>query len=142
MNKKTLIGSALLVLLVDQVSKIFVVNNNFPYIVNSAGIFGWFGHFGLFSEIVLYSILIIVGLHSLKTTLNSSLETLALGLLLGGGLGNLLDRLNFNGVIDFLILSSPFTGGLIKFNVADIALTSAVIIMTLDYIKTQLYEKS
>lgn len=117
------------VLLVDQASKAFVVNNNFSYHLNPAGIFGLFGNLGFLSEFIVYIIVIVIAFYSFKTQKHSPLEVLAYGLLLGGGLGNLVDRIRLNGVIDFLELTSKVTNGSIKFNIADLSLTSAVIIM-------------
>jgi len=55
-------------------------------------------------------------------------ETVALGLVLGGALGNILDRIRFGYVVDFLHLHvGPWS--FYVFNVADAAITLGVIIL-------------
>lgn len=55
-------------------------------------------------------------------------ETLALGLVLGGALGNIVDRIRFGYVVDFVHLhAGPWS--FYVFNVADAAITLGVIIL-------------
>jgi len=72
------------------------------YVENTGIAFGLFpqGHF-LFIIISLIIILVIVFFER-KTVLKSPAERFCLGLILGGALGNLIDRLRFGFVIDFL----------------------------------------
>ncbi len=57
-------------------------------------------------------------------------ETLALGLVLGGALGNIVDRIRFGYVVDFIHLHvGPWS--FYVFNVADAAITLGVIILLL-----------
>jgi signal peptidase II len=55
--------------------------------------------------------------------LDSILSRLALGLILGGALGNLIDRLRLGGVTDFISI-----GFWPAFNVADMAITAGIIV--------------
>lgn len=135
MTKKIVLGTALFVFLSDQVVKAFVVNNNLAYHLNPAGILGLFGSFKLIIEMLAYISLILIIIFSLIAKISSTLEALAFGLLFGGGLGNLSDRLNHNGVIDFLKFPVPLTKGQLNYNVADIAITSSVIIMVINFIQ-------
>ena len=61
----------------------------------------------------------------------SPLKTLACALLLGGAIGNLIDRVRFDGlVIDFMNLGiGPLRTGI--FNVADVAITTGAILLIL-----------
>lgn len=55
----------------------------------------------------------------------SRIEVIALSLILGGGLGNLIDRLLYDYVIDFMVVGL----GMLRtgvFNVADVAITAGV----------------
>lgn len=55
---------------------------------------------------------------------------LAVGLLVGGALGNLADRLRADAVTDYLdLLSWP------PFNLADVAITAGVVILALSYVR-------
>ncbi|MDH5661540.1 MAG: signal peptidase II [Elusimicrobiota bacterium] len=107
---------ALILLFVDQLSKyvirqnmslaesIPVINRVFhiTYVENKGIAFGLFpqGHF-LFIVISLIIILAIV-FFARKKIIKSLKEKVCLGLILGGALGNLVDRLRFGFVIDFL----------------------------------------
>ncbi|WP_380873409.1 lipoprotein signal peptidase [Sphingomonas sp. DBB INV C78] len=58
-------------------------------------------------------------------------DTIALGLVLGGALGNIVDRVRFGYVVDFL---GPHIGGwypFLVFNVADAAITIGVLLLVL-----------
>lgn len=58
------------------------------------------------------------------------LTTIGLTLILGGGLGNLIDRMLFGSVTDFLILEiKPFRTGI--FNVADMAIVAGTVLLLL-----------
>ncbi len=56
---------------------------------------------------------------------------IGLGLLIGGAIGNLLDRAQHGAVVDFLVLNPwglfPYT-----FNIADVAITFGVVLLLLD----------
>jgi len=107
---------ALILLSLDQLSKylirqrmslaesIPVIKSIFhiTYVENTGIAFGFFpqGH-SLFIIISLIIILVIVFFER-KKALQSPRERFCLGLVLGGALGNLIDRLRFGFVIDFL----------------------------------------
>ena len=72
-----------------------------------------------------------IGVFVLFQTSMSPLKTLACALLLGGAIGNLIDRLRFDGlVIDFMNLGiGPLRTGI--FNVADVAITTGALLLIL-----------
>ena len=59
------------------------------------------------------------------------LDVLALGMILGGALGNILDRTRFGYVVDFADLHFGAFRPFLVFNVADAAITIGVIILLL-----------
>ena len=65
----------------------------------------------------------------------SRLDTVALALIIGGGIGNLIDRLRFAGrVTDFLYFAvGPLHTGV--FNVADMAITGGVIWLAISWFR-------
>jgi signal peptidase II len=71
---------------------------------------------------------------------HSSVELLALSLLLAGGIGNLIDRVMFGYVIDFMNIGigSIRTG---IFNVADIAVTFGVLLLIAELVLSPEKEK-
>jgi signal peptidase II len=56
-------------------------------------------------------------------------DVIALGLVLGGALGNILDRVRFGYVVDFLDLHFGAFRPFLVFNVADAAITIGVVIL-------------
>ena len=60
----------------------------------------------------------------------SLLTTVALGLLLGGAIGNLLDRLRYGSVVDFIDMGIG-TLRFFTYNVADAAITGAIVLFIL-----------
>lgn len=94
---------------------------------NSGALFGLFRDqailFGLLSLVVIG---LIVGYHARSA--RSRYMSIALGLLLGGAIGNLLDRLRLGYVVDFVDIG---IGDLrfYTFNVADAAISTAIVLL-------------
>ena len=64
------------------------------------------------------------------------LLTTALGLVMGGALGNVIDRIRFGYVVDFVDLSGTGVFPWV-FNVADSAITIGVVLLVLDIIRVE-----
>jgi signal peptidase II len=60
------------------------------------------------------------------------LTVVALGMVIGGALGNMIDRLRFGYVVDFLDFSGLFFPWV--FNVADAAISVGAALLVLDYL--------
>ncbi len=94
---------------------------------NSGALFGMFSQnavvFGIASLIVIG---LIVGYHARSG--RSLYLSIALGLLLGGAVGNLLDRLRLGYVVDFVDIG---VGGIrfYTFNMADAAISTAIVML-------------
>jgi signal peptidase II len=126
----------------DQLLKLWVVARydwNRPYpvvgdwfrihlIQNNGGLFGLFqGQAAVFALVTLGVVAVLVFLE-VQTGWRSWLLTITLGLLLGGAIGNFIDRARFGYVVDFAdigIGSSRFY----IFNIADSAVTVAIVLM-------------
>jgi signal peptidase II len=95
------------------------------YIHNGGGLFGLFQGSAL--AFALITVLVVAVLVSLEigSGWRSWLVTLTLGLLLGGAVGNFIDRIRFGYVIDFADIGIGHTRFYI-FNVADSAVTIAI----------------
>jgi signal peptidase II len=61
----------------------------------------------------------------------SRMDTVALGLVLGGAIGNILDRIRFGHVVDFADLHFGDWHPFLVFNVADAAITIGVLLLVL-----------
>jgi len=135
------LGLAAVVVVLDQLSKAWLVANVGPgdiqpvlgdwirlvYHQNSGALFGLFHDqailFGLISIVV---IAIIVGYHGRSG--RSLYLSLALGFLLGGAIGNMIDRLRLGYVVDFVDLG---IGNLrfYTFNLADSGISAAIVML-------------
>lgn len=135
------------VVIADQVSKHLVRNfispfdtiNVLPFlnlvsVRNRGAAFGMFKSFGNIPFIVISVIAIIFVLYlllqktaSLKPN-SANIYKVALSLILGGAIGNLIDRIFIGSVVDFI---DVFAGGYhwYTFNIADSALTIGMILM-------------
>ena len=93
--------------------------------------------FGLFrDQAVLFAagsiavIALIIWFHPRAVASHGALATLALGLLLGGAIGNLIDRVRFGYVIDFVDLGIG-EWRFYTFNVADAAISTSLLLLIL-----------
>ena len=131
---------ATLVFVLDRVTKIAVVSNmsygqsikilpdifHFTFVLNNGTAFGLFkGANAALAALSILAIALII-FYVLKTRMMSLANSLALGLILGGAVGNLFDRMKFGRVIDFIDFRVwPV------FNIADSAITTGVLILIL-----------
>ncbi len=106
------------------------------YSENNGALFGLFrGQAGLFAALSIGVIAMIVVFHARSG--RSAYMTLTLGLLLGGAIGNAIDRLRLGYVIDFV------DGGLgdirfYTFNVADACISGAILLLIASAIRPSL----
>lgn len=140
MNKKNILifSVALLTVILDQLTKSLIrqniqLNQSIPiiknafhltYITNTGSAFGLFKGLNLF--FILFSIIVIIVIfyYLRKIVKNEKLLQFAVGMLLGGTIGNLIDRLFYGAVTDFIDFRIwPV------FNVADSAVTISVILL-------------
>jgi signal peptidase II len=128
-------GVALVVLILDRVSKFFVLkfiplgsSIDFPivslvHVLNTGTAFGLLKSASWF--FIIFAAAVSVFLVLKYKTFSSEMQPV-LGLILGGALGNLIDRLLYGAVIDFIDFHFwP------AFNVADSAITIAVLLLLL-----------
>jgi signal peptidase II len=98
---------------------------------NSGALFGLFGNQAyLFAALSIGVVGLIVWFHGRSVVTNGWFATLALGLLLGGAVGNLADRLRLGYVVDFVNMG---VGDLrfYTYNVADAAISAALVLLIL-----------
>ena len=138
---KLVIGTALATLVLDQSSKIAVVHvldlasrqriDLLPPYLNFRMAWNQGINFGLFSDttdmtrwaLVALSLAISVWIWLwARREPHSRITQLSAGLLIGGALGNVLDRIFYGAVADFLNMSVPGIENPYSFNVADITI--------------------
>lgn len=131
----TLLLLAGIVILLDQITKSWVVNNlslgesftPFPAVLpflriihwqNTGAAFGMLQGFGGFFAVLAVIVALFIVIYFPRLESGNWMLRIAMGLQLGGALGNLLSRLEFGHVIDFVSV-----GNFAVFNVADTSIT-------------------
>ncbi len=134
---------AAVVVVADQAAKTYVVANHplgqpaqvlgdlvrIWYIHNAGALFGLFQQSALiFGLVSLLVIGVIVWLHARTSASGGWLVTVGLGLLLGGAVGNAIDRFRYGYVVDFVDLG---IGGwrFFTFNIADACIDIGILIV-------------
>ncbi len=143
------------VLLIDQLSKYFISTYFLPhqpvailknffqinYIKNAGAAFGLLSNLSspvrtpLFLGISILAILMILFFFS-KLEAQQSFLSFSLSLVMGGALGNFVDRIRLGYVIDFLDLHWYDYYHWPAFNIADLAITIGVILLLLEVISS------
>jgi signal peptidase II len=141
---------ALSVILLDQATKHIIVRSlrlgqdipvvpgffDIVYVLNPGAAFGFLATLSegvrnpFFVFISLAAVILIVFYHT-RYLRSHQLATIALGLILGGAIGNLVDRLRYGVVVDFLDVHL-YEYHWPAFNVADSAISVGVSLMVLD----------
>ena len=140
MNKKITItfSAALVIVLLDQLTKFFIKQNfqlnqstpiiknifHLTYVTNTGSAFGLFK--GLNLLFIIFSIFVIIAIfyYLNKIMKNERLLQFSVALLLGGTIGNLIDRISYGYVIDFIDFRIwPV------FNVADSSITVSIALL-------------
>jgi signal peptidase II len=133
-----LLGVAVAILVLDQLTKTWVATSlaeggwwsplpglwrvfRITHITNSGAAFGIFPDRGNFFVVVAVFVALAIVLYYRYLPAGEWLVRLSLGLQLGGAMGNLLDRIRFGHVVDFVDI-----GFWPIFNVADLAIVTGV----------------
>ena len=133
-----------IIILLDQLTK-YLVRTNIPmntvyrpelwisqyarivHVNNSGAAFGMFRNLGNVFSILSFGVSLVILYYFPQVPRKEWYLRIALGLLLGGAIGNLIDRLLFEGhVTDFISL-----GNIPVFNVADSSISTGVVILFL-----------
>ncbi len=97
---------------------------------NDGGIFGMLGNSATILGIASLAVIAVIVWVQARQGVHSLLLTMALGLLLGGAVGNLLDRLRYGHVVDW-VDTGIGNARFYTFNVADSAISIAVALLIL-----------
>lgn len=144
--------SAVIVLAADQASKWWILNVvdlpdlhqivllpvlNFTMVWNRGVTFGLFNHFGHWGHVVLAAVAlgVVAALGVWLSRAQSRLVAVALGAIAGGAIGNVIDRLRFGAVVDFIHAHANTPWGDLSwyvFNVGDAAIVCGVAALIYD----------
>jgi signal peptidase II len=99
--------------------------------------FGWFQNDGTTAQIVLMLVkaVAVIVLAVWMARSRTLLATLALGLIIGGAIGNAIDRFAYGAVVDFALLHVQIGGNTFNwyvFNLADVAIVAGVAALLYD----------
>lgn len=136
-----------LVVIIDIISKLLVSNNlllsksvtiipNFFYLTyahNYGGAWSIFENNTLAITIISFIVILGISYYIFKNKVTRKIEIIGYSLLLGGAIGNLIDRIIYGYVIDFLdfyILGYDFP----IFNIADIGIVTGIILLLISMI--------
>jgi len=144
-------GIALVLILLDQITKI-TVERSFAYaetvpvtgffnlikVYNPGAAFSFLGDAGgwqryLFTGIAIAAVGFI--LYLMKKHANQRLFCFALALIMGGAIGNVIDRLAYGHVIDFLDFYWAGVGHFPAFNIADIGISVGAFLFIVDELR-------
>lgn len=94
--------------------------------------YGWFQTTSASGEMILLGIKIaaVIGLLIWLTRVQSALAAVGLGLIIGGAVGNAIDRLTYGAVMDFALFHIEIAGknrDWYVFNLADVAIVAGVV---------------
>jgi signal peptidase II len=99
--------------------------------------FGWFQNDSLIAQGVLTAVkaVAVVALAIWMARSRTMLATVALGLIIGGAIGNAIDRFAYGAVVDFALFHAEIAGNNYNwyvFNVADVAIVAGVAALLYD----------
>ncbi|MFJ6024751.1 signal peptidase II [Brevundimonas sp. NPDC092305] len=138
---------ALLIIVLDQLTKAWVLTGldlrevgrvfvadpifNLSWVENRGVSFGLFGDGSARWMLSVFSVLVSGFLFWWATKADRRLLITAIGLIMGGAIGNVIDRIRFGYVVDFLDFSGTGVFPWV-FNVADSAITVGIVLLVLD----------
>lgn len=149
-NMTTIIIISIILLCIDQISKLLVVNlltktdsitiiKNFfylTYINNDGAAFSILVGKRIFLILIAVSVIVMLIRYIKKNNIQNKLELVSISLIIGGSLGNLMDRVVRGYVIDFLDFKI-FNYNFPIFNLADTFIVIGVILLLLKEIRKE-----
>ena len=147
-------GIAAAIIVLDQLSKAWILYGlhlrevgrieispifDLSYVLNTGVSFGLFSGGEARWLLTLFSIAVAAVLALWVRQADRRLFAAAVALIIGGALGNVIDRIRFGGVVDFL----DFSGLMFPwvFNIADSAISIGVVLLLLDSVLAERREK-
>lgn len=153
-SERILVLVALLVLAADQLSKLWVRANLFPgesvpkegifrltHVTNKGIIFGLSAHPALSLILPILVVAVVLFLYYRYPVFHSGSVKIALGLVIGGSLGNLVDRIRLGYVTDFIDVRIWGDFHWPAFNLADLALVVGIVLFVYFWLRLTLSPK-
>ncbi|MCH5138384.1 signal peptidase II [Clostridiaceae bacterium UIB06] len=138
-------------LFLDRITKIWALNTlvkvpeivlikdffSFSYLENRGAAFGIFQNKVFFLALTTFIIMAAVGYYLIKYKPNSKLLRISLSLILSGAIGNLIDRVGYKYVVDFIMFHYKEVYYFPTFNVADILVVVGTALLAIYLMKEE-----
>ena len=142
-------------LFLDRITKIWALNTlikvpeivlikdffSFSYLENRGAAFGIFQNKVLFLSLITFIIMLAIVYYLIKYKPNSKLLRISLALILSGAIGNLIDRVGYKYVVDFIMLHYKDEYYFPTFNVADMLVVIGTALLAIYLMKEENYGK-
>lgn len=145
-------GSALVIIVLDQLTKYWMLLGlelrevgrvpvlppilNFSYVENTGVSFGLFGGGEARWALSIFSLIVAAGLAWWALKAERRTLIAAIGLVIGGAVGNAIDRIQYGYVVDFIDFSGTGVFPWV-FNIADSAITIGVVLLIIDSVMSE-----
>jgi len=139
----------------DQLSKLWVRANlapgeslpltdrlSFIHIENTGGAFGLLANQTFLIIIISIAALLFILLFLRYLSLATTLSIVSIGLVMGGAVGNLIDRIRFGSVTDFIYFRLGGDFYWPAFNIADAAITVGVVVLIYSFYRSGVFRKA
>lgn len=142
-------------LFLDRITKIWALNTlskvaeivlirdffSFSYLENRGAAFGIFQNKILFLSLITFIVMLAIVYYLIKYKPNSKLLRISLALILSGAIGNLIDRVGYKYVVDFIMLHYKDVYYFPTFNVADMLVVIGTALLAIYLMKEENYGK-
>ena len=153
-NKEKIYSISAIIIMLDQMikllirskmaltSEITIIPNffSFYYVENTGAAFSILTNKTLLLVLIAIACLVLLDRYITKLLKISKLEIISYGLVIGGIVGNLIDRLLYESVIDYLSFTI-FNYNFPVFNLSEIYITYRIFLLLYYYIKEELFTK-
>ncbi|EJO5346615.1 signal peptidase II [Clostridium botulinum] len=137
--------------ILDRISKIWALNKlasgndivivrnlfSFSYLENRGAAFGIFQNKLIFLSLITAIVIFAVAYFIVKYKPNSKLLKVSLALIISGAIGNLIDRIYYKFVVDFILLHYRDVYYFPTFNVADILVVIGTVLLAIYILKEE-----
>jgi signal peptidase II len=120
-----------------KISEIVLIKGflSFSYLENRGAAFGILQNKVLFLTLITFIIMLAIGYYLIKYKPNSKLLRISLALIISGAIGNLVDRVGYKYVVDFILVHYKNIYYFPTFNVADMLVVSGTLLLAIYLIK-------
>lgn len=138
-------------LILDRCTKVWALNNlskvpeivlvkdffSFSYLENRGAAFGIFQNKLLFLTLITFIVMLAIVYYLIRYKPNSKLLRISLALILSGAIGNLIDRVGYKYVVDFIMIHYKDVYYFPTFNVADMLVVIGTVLLAIYLMKEE-----